>query len=122
MARHHNPLFDMDFEKDQIAELKLIAPDLSVAQEGGFTFIHITNLCMPEGCTPQVVNALLCPEPRDGYSSRLFLSEQISNRSGLNWNGNIRVLEKNWYAISWQTQPGHRLAEMLILHLKPFRL
>lgn len=111
----------MQFENDEIAELKLIAPDLSIAQEGGYTFILITNLCMPEGCTPKFVNALLCPEPRDGYNSRLFLSEQISNRPGLNWNGNIRVLEKNWYAISWQTQSGHRLAEKLILHLKPFR-
>ena len=111
----------MNFEADQISELKLLAPELRVAQEGGYTFIHITNLRMPEGCTPDTVNALLCPEPRDGYSSRLFLSEQVINRPGLNWNGNIRVLEQNWFAISWQTQPGHRLADMLIFHLKPFR-
>ncbi len=101
----------------------MIAPDLSVAQEGGYTFIHIANLHLPQGCQPQIVNALLCPTLREGYNSRLFLSAQIVGAGSvvLNWNGNIRVLEQNWYAISWQTQPGLRLAEMLIIHLKAFR-
>ena len=38
-----------------------------------------------------------------------------------NWNGNLRALERNWCAISWQMQPGLRLAEMLINHLNALR-
>lgn len=111
----------MEFPKNQIEELKQIAPSLSQASEGGYTFLLIEAMAMPEGCIPEQVDALLCPSPREGYSSRLFLSSQITGCPALNWNGNIRVLGKNWYAISWQSSPGLRLVEMLQVHLKAFR-
>jgi len=111
----------MYFPEEEISELKTIAPNLSVAQEGGYTYIHIAGLLLPDGCQPAVVDALLCSVPREGYNSRLFFSAQITGRSVHNWNGNIRVLDRAWYAISWQTQPGLRLAEILTIHLKPLR-
>lgn len=111
----------MEFSTDQIEELKQIAPSLSQASEGGYTFLLIEGLVMPDGCLPRQVDALLCPTPREGYSSRLFLSEKITGCPVLNWNGNIRVLGKNWHAVSWQTRPGLRLSEMLQVHLKAFR-
>jgi len=111
----------MEFPKDQIDELKSIAPSLSIAEEGGYTYIHIKDLKLPEGCEPAVVDALLCPVSRDGYCSRLFFSSRISCPvPGLNWNGNIRVLGSNWYAISWRTTQTYRLLETLIIHLKAF--
>lgn len=108
----------MEFDETQIAELKRITPNLSTAQEGGYSFILIEGLRLPDGCNPQVINALLCPQMREGYQSRLFFDQQITGCPQRNWNGNIRVLEKNWYAISWQTPSGLKLNEMLIAHLK----
>ena len=105
----------------EIDELKQIAPSLSISEEGGLTYILIGNLKLPNGCKPTVVNALLCPSLRDGYQSRLFFSERITSNIARNWNGNLRVLEENWYAISWKTPSGLRLAEMLLVHLEALR-
>jgi hypothetical protein len=109
------------FPKDQLDELKEIAPDLSAAEEGGITYILIKDLKMPANCNPSIVDALLCPTARDGYSSRLFFSQKITGCPERNWNGQIRLLDKTWYAISWQTKPGASLKDMLINHLNPFR-
>jgi len=111
----------MNFDENQIAELKKITPNLSIAQEGGYDFILIENLQLPEGCQPAVVDALLCPTPREGYESRLFFPAQITGCPARNWNGNIRVLERNWYAMSWKVLSGLRLYEILLVHLKALR-
>lgn len=111
----------MNFSENEIEELKRIAPNLSFAQEGGYTFILIERLRLPDDCMPEIVNALLCPTPREGYQSRLYFSENITGCPVRNWNGNIRVLERNWYAISWQVPSELRLAEMLLIHLKALR-
>lgn len=112
----------MNFSEDQIKELKSIAPDLSMAQEGGYTYIRIDNLQLPDYCKPNVVNALLCPSQRDGYESTLFYSAMITGCPTRNWNRNgVRILGENWYAISWKVNPGLRLAEMLQIHLSALR-
>lgn len=113
----------MNFSEDQILELKSIAPDLSIAQDGGYTYIRIDNLQLPDYCQPNVVNALLCPSQKDGYESSLFYSAQISGyRTTLNWNRiGVRILNENWYAISWRVNPGLRLSEMLLIHLSALR-
>lgn len=111
----------MNFDATQIEELKQIAPNLSEAQEGGYSFILIEGLQLPEGCVPIAIDALLCPKPREGYESRLFFSAQITGCPTRNWNGNIRVLGKNWFAISWKVPSGLRLSEILLVHLKAFR-
>ena len=111
----------MNFDQTQILELKQLAPNLSQAQEGGYTFILIEKLQLPDSCQPALVDALLCPTPRDGYESRLFFSSQITGCPARNWNGKIRVLEKNWYAISWKVPAGLRLYEILLIHLKALR-
>ena len=112
----------MNFLEDEINELKRIAPDLSIAQDGGITYIRIDNLQLPDGCVPATVNALLCPQPREGYQSSLFYSSKITGCPIRNWNrNNVRILGENWYAISWQVKPGLRLAEMLQIHLSALR-
>ena len=111
----------MIFPQDQIDELKKIAPNLSHANEGGYDFIKIEGLKLPDGCEPSEVDALLCPAPREGYNCRLYVSIQITGCPSRNWNGNLRVLGQNWYAVSWQTTTSLRLAEMLQVHLKAFR-
>ncbi len=112
------------YPPDQIDGLKMLFPELSAAEEGGTTFIRIENLILPEGCVPRTVEALLCPIARDGYSSRLFLSEKISHGGGgTNWNpqGGSVILGRQWWAVSWQTRPGQTLSEMVLDHLGAFR-
>jgi hypothetical protein len=111
----------MDFPQDQIEELKQIAPSVSIAAEGGYTFFLIEKLKLPIGCSPTEVDALLCPTLHSGYCCRLFFAQQITGCSNYNWNGQLRALERNWHAISWQTEPNLRLLEQVMIHLKPFR-
>lgn len=112
---------NMTFPENQIEELKKIVPSISYAEEGGYTYILLENLNLPEGCVPSGINALLCPSPREGYASRLFFESMITVCPQRNWNGRIRVLERNWFAISWQVPSNLRLAEILLVHLKALR-
>jgi len=111
----------MTYDMDQIVELKRIAPNLSQAEEGGFSYIRIAGYSLPEGCMPATCDLLLCPQPRDNYQSRLFFPSQITGCVARNWNGNIRVLGENWFAFSWATKPNLRLAEMLLVHINGLR-
>jgi len=111
----------MNYPIDQIEELKKISPNLSLAQEGGYNYILIRDLQLPDKCIPSIVDALLCPTQREGYPSRLFFSSKITGCPARNWNGNIRVLGQNWFAISWKTNGATRLTEKLIVHLKALR-
>jgi hypothetical protein len=111
----------MAYSEIEITELKKICPDLSEADEGGHSYILIKQLRLPDGCIPSACDALLCPAPRDGYESRLFFSVQISGCPSRNWNGQLRVLNQNWYAFSWAVPGGIRLAEILLVHLKGLR-
>jgi hypothetical protein len=111
-------------EAAQITALKTLYPKLSVASEGGVEYIRIEEMTLPAGATPRVVTALLCPTARDGYTSRLFLSEQISHSGkGTNWNpstGTV-LLGQKWWAVSWQTQAHPTLIAMVLDHLRAFQ-
>lgn len=111
----------MEYPKDQIEELKQIAPSLRIAEEGGNSFILMEQLKLPAHCTPSVADALLCPHPHSGYDSRLFFSVVPAGIPGRTWNGQIRVLDRTWYAASWRCANGLRLAELLMVHLKVLR-
>ena len=52
---------------------------MGALQEGGITFISLEGLRLPQGCDPPACDALLCPAPRDGYPSRLFLSVKVKS-------------------------------------------
>lgn len=109
------------FKTEEIDELRSVTPDLSITEEGGYTFIRLHNLHLPSGCTPNIVDALLLPSPRDGYFSRLFFSQRIMGGPERNWNATVRIADSTWHAVSWQTQAGLRLIEMLHSHLKALR-
>lgn len=111
----------MIFPQEQIQELIGVYPDVFEAQEGGVVFFLLPNLNLPQGCSPKIVDALLCPTLRDGYNSKLYFSEKITTNKALNWNGNVRILERNWLSISWQTKSGLRLIQMVSTHLDAFR-
>jgi len=82
--------------QDQIDELKSLYPGLSLIKEAGIEYLLIPNLVLPTGCVPEKLNALLCPTPRDGYTSRLFFAQQVKGPHQLNWNANgVRIGEQN---------------------------
>lgn len=111
----------MVFPTEQIDALKRIAPNLSYAEEGGYPYFFIQQFPLPEGCKPTIADLLLCPWPRDGYSSRLFFPQIITGIPARNWNGKLRALERNWCAISWRVPGDLSLVETLLIHLKAFK-
>jgi hypothetical protein len=82
-------------------------------------YILLPQLRLPEGCTPAVVDALLCLSARDGYPTRLFYAQQITSGKPLNWNAqNVPILQRNWFAYSWNYVESGRPIEILAQHLK----
>lgn len=108
--------------EDHMEELRAVCSAAKQASEGGIDFVLLPNLKLPEGCVPAQADALLCLGPRDGYENRLFFSQQITSRTGRNWNGqNVRILERNWFSFSWRAPTGLRPIETLIAHLQALR-
>jgi hypothetical protein len=112
----------MGHPTEQLVELKRYCTKLKVVDEGGVTFPYLEELRLPSGCSPVTCDALLCPVPRDGYPSRLFLSVQVSSPYSRNWNvTNARIAERNWFAFSWKVDLANpTLTQLLIAHLNGF--
>jgi hypothetical protein len=111
----------MDIPNDQIEELNRLFNKTYSYNEGGYIYLYIPDLQMPEGCSPEKVDVLLCPMPRDGYNSRLFFAAKIKplKSESPNWNADgVRILEKNWYAFSWKVPQNIRLSQMIAIHLR----
>jgi hypothetical protein len=114
----------MSYPEDQVVELKLLCPDVSEVKEAGCIYFFLPGLILPDGCSPARTDALLCPSARDGYPSRLFLAERVQSKAKAepNWNANgVRIVERNWHAYSWKTNPNLRLAQMVAAHLRALR-
>ena len=106
----------------QLEELKRFYPDAKLIPEGGINFIYIPELILPLGCTPDKIEALLCPILRDGYPTRLFYSQKIAGIPAKNWNGNIRICDRSWVSYSWKSRDGMELLEMVRYHLSTLTL
>lgn len=107
---------------DEVRELLRQHPDTQEGTEAGVRYFLIPGLRLPAGCSPDRADALLCPTPRDGYPSRLFFAEAVACSTPRNWNAsNVRIMERNWFAISWKVNPNLRLAQMVAAHLTAFQ-
>ena len=105
-------------DPSEIDELKLYCSSLYAVTELNATFYLLKGLKLPNGCQPSTCDALLCPTSRgDGYSSRLFFSQQITTEVPRNWNGTIRIAEQNWVAFSWKVSGVTTLPQLLRAHL-----
>lgn len=111
----------MTLPDDELTELKQFFKNVQTAKEGGITYVLMPGAVLPAGCAPGTMDLLLCPMPRDGYESRLFFAGRVQCKAGLNWNGNTRVLERNWVAYSWKIQAKLRLLQMVQAHLQALR-
>jgi hypothetical protein len=108
--------------EEQLLDLKRFYPDVRVFPEGGTNFIFFPNMKLPSGCQPEKVDALLCPVLRDGYNTRLFYAQLIEGIPQKNWNGNLRICDKNWVSYSWKSKDGMELLEMVRYHLSTLTL
>ncbi len=102
----------------QIEELGKHYEGVRRVEEGGITYFYIPALGLPDGCEPKVVEAMFCPMKRDSYESRLFLSIMVKMPFARNWNANVRIMERQWYAFSYNNVKGMTLLQMLAAHLR----
>src|SRR5208337_2625947 len=112
----------MGYPKEQVEELKRYCQKLNAVTEDGVTYLYLEGLRLPTRCQPVECDALLCPEPKDGYPSRLYFSSQIQGAYTRNWNvSNARIVERNWFAFSWRVDTANpTLTQLLIAHLNGF--
>lgn len=109
----------MRYQEDQIEELKSeLGIKIREFEEGGYVYVYIPGLKMPLGCTPEITDALLCPQPQSGYTSRLFFKEQIQTPKPVNWNGQVFVLGQQWHAFSYNNVKDMPLLNMVMSHLR----
>lgn len=113
------------FPQDQIAAVKSVYPEIASASEGGCNYLKILGVKMPDGCNPKTVDVLLCPQPRDGYPSRLFVSARVSHKGKTqNWNPQhaVVILGSGWWALSWKlAKAENTLLQLIMAHLDAFR-
>jgi hypothetical protein len=99
-------------------ELRAICPGAQEMIEAGIAYIHLPQLTLP--CAPGVVEGLLCIQQHGGYTTRLFLSQQVPQK-GSNWSVH-QILGRTWHTWSWNNVPATlRPAEILIGHMRAFR-
>ena len=103
----------------ELRELDQLCGGAKEYSEFGLNYILLPQLRLPSGCTPAVLDALLCLSPRDGYPTRLYFAQQVAGKSGLNWNAqNVPILQRSWFAYSWNYVASGRPIEVLAQHLK----
>lgn len=103
-----------------MAELQVICTDASEMTEAGLAFVFLPKLKLPQGCSPAEVDGLLCLCARDGYPTRLFLSEPVSGK-GSNWTTH-RILDRAWHTWSWKgVSADLRPTQILLGHLAALR-
>lgn len=110
------------YPQEQLEELKKYCSKLSTFSEGGVAFLYLHDLHLPQGCTPAVCDALLCPVPRDGYPSQLFFPAEAASLRTPKWNmADAHIAGKNWWAFSWRhSLSSPTLAQILTEHLTAF--
>lgn len=107
-------------DSKQFEEFQAIYPEAKEISEAGYDFVYMPKLILPNGCQPPEVEGLLCPQLRDGYATRLFLSAQVIGK-GINWTQH-HIVGKTWHSWSWQNvQANQRLVQILLGHLGAFR-
>lgn len=103
-------------------ELRELYPEARrfVEQDAPYVLIPELPITVRNGNT-YTVDVVVCLGPRDGYSTRLFLSRQIPTTEPRNWT-TAYILDRVWYAVSWRdVEPEGTPLEILAQHLHAFR-
>jgi len=103
----------------ELSELRELCPGADQVTEGGQNFVDLPAFRIPVGQEIVIRDALLSLGAHTGYTSRLYLSEQIAGR-GANWTVHT-VLGRSWHTPSWNNVMPGRPIEMLLQHLRAYR-
>lgn len=107
----------MSLASDGLEDVRVLCSAVSVHEEGDLHYLLLPSLVLPDG---SCADGLLCLSGRDGYSTRLFLSRQVSGK-GNNWSLH-RILDKIWHTWSWNGVPADLPPiEILMSHLDALR-
>lgn len=107
----------------ELKTLQRLCPKAEERTEGGVPVVFLPGLQIEVGKKKTRItrDALLWPHERDGYPSRLFVSEVIAADEAKNWNV-FNIMGRSWHACSWSEVPNNTsLVEMLANHLRAFR-
>lgn len=89
-------------------------------RDGSIDYVFLPALKVKVTGTEHVLDGLLCPVPHGSYTTRLFLSERLSQR-GQNWTIHS-ILAREWHTWSWNNVPPTLpLMQILLAHLGSLR-
>ncbi len=104
---------------ENLASLQPFAQGAVVVSDCGKELILLPGLKVRVNGQVRVLDGLLCPSELHGYTTRLFLSEQIGGK-GQNWKTYV-IVGRTWHAPSWQSvESTLPLPQMLLAHLDAF--
>lgn len=110
----------------ELSSLLQLCPGAAEKHEAGFRFVLLPQLKVEVGETVKTLDALLAVTLHSGYSTRLFLTEQISERSTIggnsaNWS-NHQILGRNWWTWSWNgVSADLPWIQILLAHLRALK-
>jgi hypothetical protein len=104
----------------ELEGLRAVVPGAIVMRDGVIDYVFLPKLKVLIAGTECVLDCLLCPVQHGGYTTRLFLSERLSQR-GQNWTVH-NILGHEWHTWSWNNVPPTLpLVQILLAHLEPLR-
>ena len=107
-------------DDSQLAGLRTICAQPERLTEGGTTYVLLPAIKVMTAGMSRILDALLCPGPHNGYTSRLFLSVPVPER-GANWS-QWQILGRTWHTWSWQNVPASLpWIQMVLEHLRALR-
>jgi len=111
---------------EELEALKAVSAGAVAMSEGGDHFVYLPGLHLEIGERVRVVDALLGLCRMNGYSTRLFLSERMDERSTIggqpaNWTAHM-LFGRQWHSWSWQGVPRSQAAiQVLREHLEALK-
>jgi hypothetical protein len=105
----------------ELVKLRELYPAAEIWTDGGKPAVFMPRLQFKAGNTVQTRDALLWPQARENYATRLFLSDRVAGGCAQNWHP-YSICGRQWYACSWQGVPATlSWIEILANHLRAFR-
>ncbi len=101
----------------QLQSLQAVCAGAAIKQEANYMFVFLPSLQVQVGDQTKTMDALLSVQAHSGYTTRLFLAEQIVERP-VNWSQH-QILGRNWWTWSWQNVPETLpWIQILLSHLR----
>ncbi|MDQ0080985.1 hypothetical protein J2W35_001322 [Variovorax boronicumulans] len=116
----------MKVTDEELEALKAISAGAVAMSEGGDHFVYLPSLLLESAGRMRVVDALLGLTPMNGYTTRLFLSESVTERQTIggrsgNWTTHM-LFGRNWHTWSWQGVPRSQAAiQVLREHMEALK-